>query len=524
MSEIYLLGLDLGISSLKVALFTAEGELVHVEQDEYMIYPEGERVEVDPQTYWEPMARTIRRLLEQWNGRPESIAAVSVSSHAETVIPMTADGQPARKALVWMDNRSQPEAEELLQQKGLQKVLEISGQPDIGPIWPVTKFRWLSKHEPETVQRTAAFLLPEDYILFRLSGMFAGEYSLWSSSLVLDIRCKELSEEMLAFAGISAHQIPPLHPSGTAIGTVCAQCAAETGLSTRTVVVTGAIDQACAAIAAGNVRPGIVTESTGSVLALVATIPEPIFDAETRVPCHIHAMPDMYCLLPWNTTGGLSLKWFRDRFAIDLSHQAEASGQDVYTLLTDAAEQVVPGSDGLIMVPHLEGAFFPEYNNQARGVFFGFTLSHTRAHFTRAIMEAVAYMIRRDLEGLARLGVVANELRVLGGGAKSRLWSQIKADVCNLPVVMPSLGEAAVLGAAMLAAVGIGLFPGIPSAARLMVKEGERVYPNPTAHAVYDAAYRLYVDLYQAVENLYPRCVTIQNMAQSGTSLTHPGA
>jgi xylulokinase len=511
MSAPYLLGLDLGISSLKAALFTAEGQLVHVEQDEYMIYPEGDRVEVDPQVYWTPMARAIRHLLERWGGPPEAIAAVSVSSHAETVIPMTADGQPARKALVWMDNRSQPEADELLAQMGLRRVLEISGQPDIGPIWPVTKFRWLSKHEPETVQRTAAFLLPEDYILFRLSGKFAGEYSLWSSSLVLDIRRKVLSEEMLTFAGISAHQIPPLYPSGTAIGTVCAACAAETGLSTRTVVVTGAIDQACAAIAAGNVRPGIVTESTGSVLALVATIPEPIFDAETRVPCHIHALPDMYCLLPWNTTGGLTLKWFKDYFALDLSQRAEASGQDVYTLLTEAAADIAPGSDGLIMLPHLEGAFFPEYNHQARGVFFGFTLSHTRAHFTRAILEAVAYMIRRDLEGLARLGVSANELRVLGGGAKSKLWSQIKADVCNLPVVMPSHGEAAVLGAAMLAAVGIGLVPDIPSAANLMVKEGERLYPNPAAHGVYEAAYRLYVNLYEKVKDLYPDCSAIQN-------------
>jgi xylulokinase len=514
MEDTYLLGLDLGISSLKVALFTSDGHLVALENDEYMIFPQGDKVEADPEAYWAPMVRTIRRLLEKWDGQPEWIASVAVSSHAETVLPMASDGKPSRKALVWMDNRSQPEADELIATFGPRRVLEISGQPDIGPIWPVTKYRWLSKHEPETVAHTAAFLLPEDYILLRLSDEFAGEYTLWASSLVLDIRRKTLSDELIEFAGIKPSQIPSLYPSGTAIGNISAQCAAETGLSIGTKVVTGALDQVCAAMAAGNVAPGIVTESTGSVLALVATVHEPIFDAETKVPCHIHALPDTYCMLPWNTTGGLTLKWFKDRFAEDLTTQARADGQDVYTLLTSGAEAVPPGSDGLIMLPHLEGAFFPEYNTQARAVFFGFTLSHTRAHFTRAIMEAVAFMIRRDLEGLYRLGVTARELRVLGGGAKSRLWSQIKADVCGLPVVMPSHGEAAVLGAAMLAAVGVGLYPDIPSAARLMVGEGARVEPNPAARAVYDAAYKLYVNLYETVKDLYPHSIAIQNAAK----------
>ena len=516
MDDALLLGLDLGISSLKAALFTSNGELLGVENDEYMIYPHGDAVEANPEVYWTPMAAAIRRLLEKWGGEPARIAAVAVSSHAETVIPMAADGQPSCKALLWMDNRSQPEADELTGQLGLQKVLEISGQPDIGPIWPVTKYRWLSKHEPDTVRRTAAFLLPEDYILFRLCGRFAGEYSLWSSSLVLNIRRKVLSDEMILFAGISPQQIPPLYPSGTAIGHISSACAAETGLSTTTAVVTGAMDQICAAIAAGNVAPGIVTESTGSVLALVATVSEPIFDAETRVPCHIHALPDTYCLLPWNTTGGLALKWFKDRFAMDLIAQAASDGQDVYALLTAAAEEVPPGSDGLIMLPHLEGAFFPEFNAQARAVFFGFTLSHTRAHFTRSIMEAVAYMIRRDLEGIGRLGVEAKELRVLGGGAKSRLWAQIKADVCSLPVVIPSHGEAAVLGAAILAAVGVGIYSSIPAAARLMVKESARVEPNPNSRTAYDMSYRLYGDLYEAVRGLYLRSLAVQNARPSG--------
>src|SRR3989304_3762012 len=208
MKEKLFLGLDIGISTVKVALFTGEGELVALESDEYMILPEGDAIESDPEIYWAPMARSIRKLLKNGGGAPESIAAVSISSHGETVFPVRPDGKPARKALNWMDNRSQPEADELINTLGSQKVLEISGQPEIGPVWPVTKYRWMSKYEPEVVKQSASFLLPEDYILFRLSGQFVGEFTLWASSLVFDIRRKTLSDELLAFAGISAAQIP----------------------------------------------------------------------------------------------------------------------------------------------------------------------------------------------------------------------------------------------------------------------------------------------------------------------------
>ena len=503
------LGLDIGISTVKVALFTGDGELVALESDEYYIMPEGDAIEADPEVYWQPMASAIRRLLKNWGGDPQSILAVSVSSHGETIFPMRADGVPARKALNWMDNRSQPEAEELLATLGSQKVLEISGQPEIGPVWPVTKYRWMSKHEAEVVSQTASFLLPEDYILFRLSGQFVGEYTLWSSSLVFDIRRKALCDELLSFAGISAAQIPSLYPPGTAIGNISPGCAAETGLSEKTKVVTGALDQLCAAIAAGNVAPGMVTESTGSVLALVASVKEPIFDVVTRLPCHLHAVPGAYCLLPWNPTAGLTFKWFKDCFAADLVSQAGSEGVDVYDLLTQPAAQVPPGSDGLIMLPHMEGAYFPEFDAEVRGVFFGFTLSHTRAHFTRAILEAIAYMLRRDLEGLERLGAGASELRLLGGAAKSHLWSQIKADVCNLPVIIPSHRQAAVMGAAMLAAVGAGFYAVIPSASQVMARPGSRVSPNPENRAVYDATFDLYIRLYETLKPLYPRRIEI---------------
>jgi xylulokinase len=502
-----LLGLDLGISTAKAALFDLSGALVQCETDEYLILPEGSRVETDPETYWRPVAASVRRLLARWGGSPEQIRAISVASHTETVIPLDRSGQPVRPALVWMDSRSQTEANELDREIGLARVLQISGQADINSIWPITKLRWMAKNEPDELHRTYKFLLPEEYLLYRLCGNFVAEQSEWSSSLIMDIRSKKWSEEMLEFAGISAAQLPQICAPGTLIGKISEACALETGLSRKTHVVAGALDHVSAAVAAGNIAPGVVTESTGSVLALVATVSQPILDLQARIPCHIHAMPDTYCLLPWNPSGGIILKWFKDNF-VYLAESPEV--EDVYDRLTGEAGKIGPGSSGLILLPHFQGALFPEYNDAARGVFFGVTLAHKRAHFVRAIMEAVCFMMRRDLEGLERLGAGAKEIRVLGGGARSGLWSQMKADICNIRVVVPAESEAAALGAAILAAVGSGIYPDIPSAVRAMSKIKNSIEPNPINVAVYDAAFRLYVSLYNSVKDLFSHCKQIE--------------
>jgi xylulokinase len=337
---------------------------------------------------------------------------------------------------------------------------------------------------------------------------------MWSSSLVLDISRRKWSDELLAFGGIRADQLPDLFLSGATIGHVSSACAGETGLSAKTAVVTGGLDHTCAGVAADNLEDGVVTVSTGSVLALLTTVREPIFDRATPVPCHIHAVPGRYCLLPWNQTGGLAFKWFKDRFAEEVGATAGADVPSIYDALAAEAANVPPGSDGMVMRPHLEGALFPEFDPNARGVFFGFSLTHTRAHFVRALLEAMAFMIRRDLEGLKRLGVAARELRVLGGGAKSLLGSQIKADICGILVVVPAQQEAAVLGAAILAAVGARLYPDIKAAVRGMTSWGEEVRPNPAHRAVYDRAYKLYIALYDAVKALHPECGEISRMVR----------
>ena len=518
-TSVFLLGLDLGISTAKAGLFDLQGNLVQIQSEEYLILPEGDKVETHPETYWQPLVRLIRRLLKLWGGDARNIAGVSVSSHTESVISVKQNGEPSRKAIVWMDNRSSDEARELLEQVGVTRVMEIAGQPEITSIWPVTKLRWLAKHEPKTTRETAKFLLPEDYILFRLCGKMVAEQTVWSSSVLLDIRKKAWSSELLAFGAIRESQLPEIVAPSQLLGPITEECARETGLNPRTQVVAGAIDQVCAAIGAGNIAPGIVTESTGSVLALLATVDQPISDPSFGIPCHIHAISNTYCLLPWHPSGGLILKWFKDTLAT-CGEEGALKASD-YESLSAEADSVPAGSDGLIMLPHFQGALFPECSPAARGVFFGLTLSQKRGHLVRAILEAVGYMIRRDLEGLRRMGVDPKEIRVLGGGARSRSWSQIKADICKVRILTMGQPEAAALGAAILAAVGTGYYPNIADAVREMTKTQDVISPDRSKELLYDSAYTLYVDLYDAVKDLFARSAKIKDMAMKPIDTLH---
>jgi len=499
----YLLGIDLGTSAVKVGVYSSTGQQIALESDEYALTPQANAVEADPELYWAPIVRAIRRVLERIGGSPDRIVAASTSTFGESIFPLLKDGTPARPSISWLDGRSSTEAELLLGRLGAQRLLELSGQADINAIWPATKILWMKRHEPEVFARVAKFLLPDDYLLYRLSGQVVGELTMWGSSLLLDIRSKDWSEASLDAAGVSPGQLPARTAPGTVLGKISPACAAETGLSTNTLVVAGAMDQMCAAVGAGNIVPGIVTESTGTVVALLTTLDAPIFDSATRVPCHIHAVPGKYCLLPWSPTGGMVLKWFKDRFGEMEIARAAREGRDVYDLLCEQAAAVPPGSEGLILLPFLEGAGFPEFHPAARGVLLGLSLGHTKAHFTRAILESIAYLVRADLEALQRLGVSPREVRLLGGAAKSPLWSQIKADVLGLPVSVLRGSDTAALGAAMIAAVGAGFFSNLPDAVAAMGRPGSVLMPQAGAREVYDRAYSRYRQLFEHVKVLF---------------------
>jgi xylulokinase len=500
----YLLGIDAGTTAFKAVLFDQAGRALGQASEEILLStPVPDWVEVEPERYWSACCRCIQGALHQSAVDPHQIAALAISSQGETLVVLDEQSLPLRPAVVWLDNRSKAEACELAARFGEELAFHTTGQPQIVPTWPASKMMWLRRHEPEVFRRVGCFLLLEDYLLFRLTGRLVADPCLWTSSLLLDIGSRSWWPEMLDAVGVEPEHLPELVDSGRAVGQLTQAAAREAGLWPGTIAATGGLDQPVAALGAGNTRPGIITENTGGALAIVATTTAAVFDPQRRIPCHVHAVPDAYCLLPWCQTAGMALRWFRDVFGAEELAAAARGGGDAYDLLTAAAAAVPAGSEGLVALPHLAGAACPEFDPAARGVFFGMGLHHTRGHFVRALLEAVAYMLRRNVEVLVELGVTVEEIRSLGGGARSAVWNQIKADVLGRPVLTLDTQEAACLGAAILAGAAVGLYPSAGEAAQQMASVCGRWEPNQANKAIYDQGFRAYVELYERLEGLF---------------------
>ena len=500
-----ILSVDLGTTAIKTCLIDADGRVLASASREYSLdTPTPDAVELDVETYWRAFRDGLAEVMDRTGSDPRSIRALGVSAQGETLICEDAAGRALRPAIVWLDNRAHEEAAELAAEFGDEAAYRITGQVSFVPTWPASKILWLRRHEPETFARTARFLLIEDWFIARLTGEYVCEGSLVTSTMYWDLTTRQWWPEMLAYLGIDAGRLPAIRESGEPVGPLLPDVARELGLDPATVVCTGALDQAAGAIGVGNIREGVFSENTGAALAICATVPAPVFDPTRQMPCHYHGIPGLYMEHTF-TTGGMVLRWYRDVFCEPELEAAMREGTDAYDLLGAMAAGVPAGSEGLVMLPHLQGAMAPEANPRAKGVFYGFTLRHGRAHFARSIMESIAFIVRRNVDVLAGMGIPVNEVRVLGGGARSQVWNRIKADVLGIPVVSTEIEEAASLGAALLAGVAVGTFPSLDEAVQRAVVIKDRFEPDPANREAYDAAYATYRDLYTDLVGLFGR-------------------
>ena len=499
-----LLAIDAGTTSVKAGLFAPDGRCLGIGRQEYQLdTPAADRAQLDPEVYWQACVKTVRAVIQQPGVRPEQVTALAVSSQGETTITLDAKGTAIYPALVWLDNRAADQAAFLAGRFG-NEVYSRTGIPDIVPTWSACKILWIRQNEPEVFSRADKFVLVQDYLIYRLTGRLVTDGSVSCTTLNYDLVKNTWWADVQDAIGIRTDQLPEIVQPGTTVGTLSDQAAALLGLSGRTCVVTGGMDQAVGAIGAGNFKPGKVSESTGAALAIQATITDPMFDQSRVVPVYYHSVPGHYLFVPVCPTAGMAFKWLRDSFFPDEMKQAEAEKTDGYDRLTKLAQSVPAGADGLIMLPHLMGAFSPEPNLLARGSFTGFTLSHTRGHFVRALLEGVAFLLKRNLEYIERTGMVIREIHSTGGGARSRLWNQIKANACNRPVVTLVNEETALLGDAILAGVASRVFPSIEAGCHSMVAVKERIPPDGDAHA-YREPYRRFCDLDQRLSDYFKR-------------------
>lgn len=480
----FYLSLDVGTTSVKAALFAGPpraGTLLGFASREYSLEtPASDWAELDPETYWRSSVECVRGAVSNAGVDPGRVGSIGVCSQGETIILLDEHGEPVRKAIVWLDMRASKEAAELEDALGGENP---TGQIELSASWPLSKMLWLSRHEPRTVERAQKLLLVEDYILFKLTGEHVGEYSLYTTSYMLDIRGKRWWTRALEAAGIRPEFLPRLVEPGTAVGRLRRAAAEATGLSPHCLAVAGAMDQTAAMVGAGSVRPGIATETTGAALVVSGTLSGYPREPLRTLALQYHAKPDGYLVTGWTSAGGMSLKWMKDVLFPELRDAAIGAGHDPYDALTRAAAAVPPGSDGLTFLPFMGGPGTLRIDPALRGGFNGLVLAHTRGHLVRAVLEGLALVVDLLLGEMEETGTRYGEIRSLGGGAKSDLWCEIKANVTGRPVRRMVCPEAAALGTAMLQAVAAGDFASLSEAADDMVESARLFEPDPGAEA-----------------------------------------
>ncbi len=467
MSKKYL-GIDIGTTSMKAAVFDINGTRLALRNVDYTLDtdPLTGFIEFDAEKYIEMCKSVIDELVAECG----QIDALSVDTQGETLIFTDDKGEPLCPAIVWLDNRATAEAEQIRERFGNELVYNVTGQPEITAGWPASKVLWLKNNKPDVFSKVDKIFMLEDYVLYGLSGRFVTEPTIQSSTIYYDVVNGGWWKEMLDFIGITANQLPEVVKTASLVGEY-------KGIK----VVSGMLDQIAGTLGAGVTDESRISEMTGTIMAIcVMTDKMPKYDPDSIIPCHLHALDGKYCLILWSSTAGMALKWFKNNFAESFSFRE----------LDEMAEKIAPGSDGLTMLPYFTGSTMPKYNPDARATFSGLNLSHTRAHFARAIMEAIAFTLKQDLEYVGEENI--KEIRITGGGATSPLWATIKADVTDKVLKTLTESETGCLGTALAAAVGVGDFKSLAEAADSVVKI-KKVY-EPTG-ADYTEAYAAYIEL-----------------------------
>jgi xylulokinase len=502
----YLLGIDSGTTNVKAAVFDSAGtclDCVCVECCDVVM--SGARAEVVMRAYWDAVVACIHRIDARGSVHLSEIHALSVSSQGVTFVPIDVRGEDIGRAMYLHDMRAQEEARRILDLFGSRGLYDTAGQPAVNAMFEAARLLWMRDHEPERFARIHKVLLVHDYLVYRLTGESVTVPSIQSSSLLLDIRRWSWWPEMLDLIGLSETQLPRICAHGEAVGHLTRSAARETSLPSNMLVVTGGIDQICGMIGVQNTEKGILSESTGSVLALHTLSEEPFSHEEAGVFNFCAFGGRRYALVPFCSTAGAALRWFKEAFCAEETARAQAAREDVYDVLAREASGIPAGADGLVMLPYLSGSGSPRPDLRAKGVFYGMTLAHGKAHFLRALLESIACLLRSNLDTLRNAGMEFREIRSFGGGSRSRLWSQIKADICGLPVRPSHIQETGCMGAAVLAGVGSGVYATIEEGSRALARFDAVVEPDAGHRSLSEGIFRRYELVRKAVEPLHAR-------------------
>ncbi|SHF27510.1 xylulokinase [Caldanaerobius fijiensis DSM 17918] len=499
----YLVGIDIGTSGTKTVLFDVNGNTIASSTVEYdMFQPEIGWAEQDPEDWWRATCQSLNNVIKKSGIKPEDIKGVGLSGQMHGAVLLDKEGNVLRSAIIWCDQRSSDECDEITDIIGYDRLIEIAANPALTG-FTAPKVMWVKKHQPEIFEKIAHILLPKDYIRYKLTGEFATEVSDASGTLFLNVRERKWSKEIVEKLGLNMEWLPVVYESQVISGKVCKKAAELTGLKEGTPVVGGGGDQAAGAVGNGIVKKGLVSSTIGTSGVVFAYTDKVTIDPEGRVHTFCHAIPDTWHVMGVTQGAGLSLKWFRDNFGFEEKTLGMLTDTDPYVYMDKEAEQAEPGCGGLIYLPYLMGERTPHLDPYAKGVFFGLTAKHRRHEVIRSILEGVVFSLRDCLEIIKGMGIPVEEVRASGGGGKSKLWRQIQADVFRTSIVTINSAEGPALGVAILAGVGTGIYANVSEACDAIIKRVNVQYPDEKVSGVYEKNYKLYTQLYPALKNLY---------------------
>ena len=505
----FILGIDLGTSSVKAILVSQRGKIVGNSSQEYSTYsPYPGWAEQDPEEWWKSTIKAVGKTVHQSHIKPSQIKAVGLSGQTHGTVLVGKNLLPLRKAIIWMDQRSIAQTRWLQQRLG-KRLSRITGLP-IATGFMAPSLLWIRENEPRIWQKIHQFLLPKDYIRLKLTGNLASDVTDAGGTLLLDTRKRKWSPEILQKLEIPASFAPSLYESCQVAGKITKKVAKEISLKEGTPVGGGGADQVMGAVGNGIIEPGRVACSIGTGGLVVTSMDHPQLAPDVGLHTIPHAIPGKWILMGAILSGGSSLNWFYKQ--VFLGREKKIEGENSYQSLFREVPSSPAASKGLIFLPSLKGERTPYLDPQARGAFVGLSLQHDQRDLTRAIMEGVIFALKQSVEKFKELGVDITSVTAWGGGAKNKIWRQIQADIFNLPILISPTQEGSAYGAAITAAVSIGIFSSIKEACREWIRMKEKILPNPENVAVYNKAYRIYRNLYPNLKDSFHGLSKLENV------------
>ncbi len=500
MARELLLGIDIGTSGCKIALFSRDGSVICSDTEEYPVYyPAPGFVEQDPDEWWEAICRGTKKLIEHNSINAAEIAGVGVDGQSWAAIAVDENGDVLTRNPIWMDTRSESICRELNESVGEDRLFDVSGNP-LKAQYTTGKIIWYKKNKPDVYNKINKILQSNSYIVYRMTGVMSHDMSQGYGLHCFDMKKGTWDMQMCSALGINSSVLPDLAACHDVVGTISKNVAAKMGLVEGTPVVAGGLDAACGTLGAGVLEHGQTQEQGGQAGGMSICLKE--YCADKRLILGYHVVPDRWLLQGGTTGGGGVMRWFHEQFGFEEQLKAAQTGGSSMALLDELANTVPVGSDGVVFLPYMAGERSPIWDEKAKGVFYGLDYSKTKAHLTRALMEGAAYALLHNIEVAEGAGAAVGTMRAMGGAANSRFWTQMKADLTGRPIEVPGSDTATTLGAALLAGVGVGVYSDFTEAVSETVKVKRTHEPNKQLKEEYNRGYSTYLALYAALKDL----------------------